>query len=80
VVDHAVVGAAQQHEIVEVGGAAVDPVLDVVRCAVLGWGGAAGVGASVVAFGEGGALVAGGVAVTVPDIQRFTLAPEDQGG
>jgi hypothetical protein len=55
VVDLSVVVAAEEGEVVEVGGAAVGPVFEVVGVAPAGWAVAAGEGAAVVAGDEGAA-------------------------
>jgi hypothetical protein len=55
-VDQRVVPAAHQHEVAEVGGAAVFAAEKVVGVAEGGWSGAAAGGAAVVAGGQGAAL------------------------
>jgi hypothetical protein len=55
-VDHDVVAAAEQAEIVEVGGATVDPVLQVVRVGPFDRAVTAGEDAAAVTVGEGPAL------------------------
>ena len=79
VVDDAVVAAAQQDEIVEVGGAAVGPVSDVVGVGPAGGVGAAGVGAALVAGGQGFALVDGDQSAAASDVQGFGSAIQDHG-
>jgi hypothetical protein len=69
VVCDGVVVAAEQDEVVQVGGSAVGPVDDVVGDAPGGWAGAAGEGAAAVSGGEGGELGGGGGAVFAADLE-----------
>ena len=69
-IDLAVMRPAEQGESVEVGGAAVGPVGDVVGVAVFGWDGAAGDDTAAVAYREGFALGGGGESLGPSDRQR----------
>jgi hypothetical protein len=75
-VGDAVVVSAEQGEVVEVGWAAVLPVVDVVGVAPLWWCVAAWEGAAAVACGEGAALAGGGVAFAVSECQRDAVGVE----
>ncbi|MEB0133685.1 hypothetical protein QN385_25960, partial [Pseudomonas sp. CCI2.4] len=69
-VGDAVVVSAQADEVVEVGGAAVFPVVDVVQVAPRHGGVAAVEGAAAVAYGCGASLVVGGEAFVASHGER----------
>jgi hypothetical protein len=72
-----VVAAAAQLEVVEVGGAAVDPVDPMVGVAPLGGHGAAGFDAGVVAGVERPSLHGGGLTGAPADVEDFRSAAHD---
>jgi len=79
-VDGAVVFAAEHHEIVDIGSAAVQPMPDVVYLAP-DWGSvASGVGAAAVAGGDGFALRGGDTPLLPAHIQRLTISAEHDRG
>ena len=82
VVDEAVIGVAEQHEVGQVGAAAVQPVPHVVGVQPFDAGlRAAGPGAAAVAAQQGPALGGGGAALAAADGQRFaSLLQHDHGG
>ena len=71
--------AAEQDGVVEVGGAAVGPVVDVVGVAPARWSVAAGEGAAAVAQHEGASERAGDEAALSADVEDLAGAAEDGG-
>jgi len=79
-VDDAVVSAAEHHEIVDIGSAAVQPMPDMVYLAPE-WGSvAAGMGAAAVTGGDGFALRGGDTPLLPANVQRLTVPAQDDGG
>ena len=76
VVEDAVVFAAEQDEVVEVGGAAVGPVDDVVGVAHDRWAGAAGEGAVSVAGDQGAPQGGGDQSVGAADVEDLAVGAE----
>src|SRR4051812_31901900 len=77
-VDEAVVGPAQQGAVVEVGGAAVFPPVEVVGLAVAWWAATAGEAAATVAVGHGASLRAVEDPLTVAEVDDgAVLVDED---
>ncbi len=74
-----VMEAAQQRGVVEVGGAAVGPRVNVVGFAPLGWPVAGGEGAAAVAGGEGEALRGAGEAPRAAEVEHGAAGVEDGG-
>ena len=79
VVDEAVVVAAEQDHVVQAGGAAVGPVLEVVGVAHQGWAGAVGEGAVLVAGDQGSPDGGGDQAVDAADVEDLGVGAEDGG-
>nr|WP_306748330.1 hypothetical protein [Saccharothrix yanglingensis] len=72
-------GVAGQGEVVQVGGAAVGPVLDVVGVAPLGWSVAVGEGAGPVAGVQRAALGGAHGSLGAAGVEYFGVAAEDDG-
>ena len=79
VVDDAVVMAAEQGEVVELGWAAVDPVGEVVGVAHEGWSSAGGEGAVSVAEDQGGPDRGGDRSAEAAHVEDLAVAAEDGG-
>jgi hypothetical protein len=79
VVEDPVVVAADQHEVVQGGGAVVGPVSEVVGVAHHGWAGAGGEGAVVVAGDQGVPDRDGHGAGGTADVEDLTTGTEDHG-
>ena len=78
-VDQRVVGAAEQHQVVECGVAAVGPVLDVVGVAGDGGSGAAGEGAVLVAGDQGVPEGSGDESAGAAEVEELGLGAEHDG-
>ena len=73
------VGAAEHDQVVDAGGAAVFPLDDVVDLAPAGWSVASGVGAAVVAGGDGAADVGRDRALGPADVEGFAVRAQHHG-
>jgi len=76
-VDESVVVAAEEGEVVQAGGAAVGPVVEVVGVAHEWWAGACGEGAVLVAGDQGAPEGGGDQAVQAADVEDLAATSED---